>query len=506
MSRQAQLGLFAVAALVLLFGMFYVITDFGTRHSGYRFGVHFASSAGLPTGAQVFFSGVSVGTVDRIDLLPDDTVEVVLALQRNVKIPVGAKFLIQAPVTGTPNLFIIPPVPRNLRGVNPAAVAPAQTWPQHVLPLAEQPVGTPPRSLADFMTEGEREFKRMDSMVALLQRREPVLLSRMGSAMKNLDDLTFELKGSVAQISANFVGMSGTLQSTVARNQYKIDTMLSSLDQTALALSQTMTSLQRLAGDKQLKGNILATTANVRDITGNLAGVTSNLAQLTGNPQTQAQLRDTVSHLDATMQKANSLLGTLGGRSSVYGVDAGATPYPVPSGRYSVPPAPSVPQPGSTANPQALRQGLAHAVRNLFAIQLRLSYLNRQMVSGPDPLLTADRGPQADLNALALPHGSTSFLAGINDVGANTTWNAAAIKNFGGGFHAGGGVLYSQIGALASFDTGKFGAQTRIYDLRRPTIDLYGNLDINRWTSLFLGERDTTRSDRRTVMGLQLQF
>ncbi len=66
MSRQAQLGLFAIIALVLLFGIFYVITDFGTRHSGYRIGVHFASAAGLPTGAQVFFSGVTVGTVDQV--------------------------------------------------------------------------------------------------------------------------------------------------------------------------------------------------------------------------------------------------------------------------------------------------------------------------------------------------------------------------------------------------------------------------------------------------------
>ncbi|HEV3152829.1 MAG TPA: MlaD family protein, partial [Candidatus Baltobacteraceae bacterium] len=73
MSRQAQLGLFAVIALAMLFGIFYVITDFGTRHSGYRIGVHFSTASGLPTGAQVFFSGVTVGTVDQVQLLPDNT-------------------------------------------------------------------------------------------------------------------------------------------------------------------------------------------------------------------------------------------------------------------------------------------------------------------------------------------------------------------------------------------------------------------------------------------------
>ncbi len=124
MSRQAQLGFFAVLALALLFGIFYVVTDFGTRHSGYRIGVHFASAAGLPTGAQVFFSGVTVGTVDQIQLEPDNSVDVILAIQSGINIPKDSKFLIQAPLTGTPNLVIAPPVPRPLpRGYSAIAAA-----------------------------------------------------------------------------------------------------------------------------------------------------------------------------------------------------------------------------------------------------------------------------------------------------------------------------------------------------------------------------------------------
>jgi len=126
-------------------------------------------------------------------------------------------------------------------------------------------------------------------------------------------------------------------------------------------------------------------------------------------------------------------------------------------------------------------------------------------VSGPDPLLTKDRGPQADVNLLVLPHGSVSGMLGANDIGARTTWNAAAIKN-AGNLHVGGGILYSQIGALGWYDFGKIGAETRIYNLRRPTFDLYGNLNVLQWAKLFFGERDLTRSDRRSVFGLQLQF
>lgn len=59
---------------------------------------------------------------------------------------------------------------------------------------------------------------------------------------------------------------------------------------------------------------------------------------------------------------------------------------------------------------------------------------------------------------------------------------------------------------LGSYDLGRFGAETRIYDLRRPTFDIYGNVNIAQWAKLFLGQRDATRSDRRTVFGLQLNF
>ncbi len=61
MTKQAQVGAFAIFALLLLFGVFYLITDFGTRHTGYRVGVHFQSAAGLTSGALVYFSGVERG-------------------------------------------------------------------------------------------------------------------------------------------------------------------------------------------------------------------------------------------------------------------------------------------------------------------------------------------------------------------------------------------------------------------------------------------------------------
>lgn len=515
MSRQAQLGLFALIALVLLFGVFYVITDFGTRHSGYRVGVRFASAAGLPTGAQVFFSGVTVGTVDQVQLLPDNSVDVILAIQNGINIPKDSKFLIQAPLTGTPNMIIVPPVPKPLpAGYVSTPLPDVAILPHRVLPLEQQPIGIASPSIADLLQQGQGEVRRLDEMLATLEEREPKLLNTLQTALVNVDDMTTQLRGTIADVSGtmestmqqaggHIVDMTATLDNTMNRNQYKIDTLLSTLNSTAVALNQSMDQLASLATDPRLKTNLIATTTNIRDLTGNIAGLTSDLRTVTGNPQTQGQLRDTVANLDATMQKADSLLGTLGGQSRVYGVDAGATPYPVAQGPNALPPpGTQTPSPGGKGQ---LKAGLSKMLGNLVQAQLRLSYLSQQSVNGPSPLLTRDRGPQADINVVALPNGSVSGMLGANDIGGKTTWNLAATKN-SGALRFGGGILYSQFGVLGSYNAGRVGAETRIYDLRRPTFDIYGNFNVGQWAKLFLGQRDATRADRRTVFGLQLQF
>ena len=190
----------------------------------------------------------------------------------------------------------------------------------------------------------------------------------------------------------------------------------------------------------------------------NLSGVASDLRQVTGSAQTQAQLRDTVASLDATMQKANSLLGTLGGRSHVPGVDAGATPYPMPNKNGVPQTVPGTPEPMASPNGSALNGGLSKILSSLVSVQFRLSYLNQLTVPSNNRLLTTDRGPQADVNAILLPRGNLSVMTGANDIGSGrTTYNLAAIKTFTPNIRIGGGVLYSQIGALATFDAGLVG-------------------------------------------------
>jgi phospholipid/cholesterol/gamma-HCH transport system substrate-binding protein len=525
MSRQAQVGAFALLALLLLFSVFYVITDFGTRHTGYRVGIHFVSAAGLHSGALVYFSGVTVGTVDTITLLPDNTVDVILAVNRDVDIPLASRFLIQAPLTGDPNLIIVPPRP------TPGS-PPLPMLAREVLPISDQPQGTNTATIADLLEQGQGEIVKLDAMVSELARREPKLLDTLQSALTNANDVTISLKGSIgsitaqlqtslAQASSNLVALTGTLNGTVQMNSARINDILANFQQTSHALNASMAQLQSLATDPNLKSNVLATTKNIAQTTENIAGITRDLRNVTSDPQTQAQLKNTVANLDATLQRANSLLAQFGGTSSVYGVDASATPYPLAS--FSPAPvatnAPNAPTAEgtlpngaadghhTTAESMHLQSRLSNIASSLISIQLRISELSTQTVCCPNPLYSENRGPEPDINAVILPHNKTSLLVGANNIGYTpTTANAALIQTLSPNFKVGGGVLYSQLGFLAAYNDRVFGFDTKIYNIQRPDIDLYGNLNVNKNWQLFVGERALNHAERRFTFGFQTKI
>jgi ABC-type transporter Mla subunit MlaD len=500
MTKQAQVGAFAIAALLLLFGVFYIITDFGTRHTGYRVGIHFQSAQGITSGAQVFFSGVSAGTVDSVQLLPDNTVDVILAINRDVNIPQASRFLIQAPLTGTPSLIIVPP-----RAAPPIALLPRQ-----VLPVDQQPQGTNAVTLTDLLQEGQGEMRQLNSIMAMLQTRTPRLLDTLQSALDNANELAATTRGSMQRLSTEMLALganlqtslstassnvdqlTGTLNDAASTDSHKLSALLDQFTTTAVSLNRSMTALQTIATDPRLKSNVLDTTQNIAETMRNLAALTRDLRTVTGDPQTQAQLRNTIANLDAVMQKANSLLGQLGGTSTVGGADSSAQASPPPGGVPEI--------------RQRLHANLSNLAQNLVNIQLRLSELSPSRQGLVNSVLPQTQGPIGDLNLVFLPHGSTSIIAGANSIGTKPTWNALLQENKGD-FHFAGGVLYSQLGLTGAYAPVRgFGLETRVYDMTYPMIDLYGNIHIAPGAELFFGQRDLNHAARRNTIGLQYQF
>jgi ABC-type transporter Mla subunit MlaD len=544
MNRQAQVGLFTILGLVAVFAVFYVLADIGARSEGYKIGVHFRAASGLRNGAYVYLSGVPIGAVDQITLLPDYSTEVILAIKPPYEIPQGSKFLIQAPITGEPTVLIEPP-PNVSRDV--------ATLPHEVLPVDQQPRGTNPTSFADLLEQGQGEVRRLDDLLAELQRAEPGLLAELQSTLHNANTLTTNANVSLTKVtakaetladslqqnltiaSANVVALTGSLNSVVQRDSGKIDILLAQVTHTSKSFSETVDALHDVATNPKVKENLINTTRDFAATAKAFAALTNDLRNVTGNPATQQQLRDTVAQLDATSQKVDSLVGQLGGTSEVYGIDKGApVPTPLPSGYVpaSQPVGPSAPvassaplepqaspAPGSHVEDdparskaiQTLRERLNGFTKDLVQLQVRVSQLSParpgSLNKNTSPLLTGDRGPQSDFNVFILPHAHTGFEAGVNDVGSNgTSTGNFMLLNRSGGLTYGGGIEYSRLGLTSSLNGNRVGFEARAYDLRHPTIDSYLNIFALPKVQVFGGERDLNHVDRRTVFGLQFEF
>jgi ABC-type transporter Mla subunit MlaD len=521
MSRQAYVGLFTVVALIALFAMFFVLENIGTQ-GRYQTGIHFKAAAGLHKGALVYESGVVVGLVERTILEPDFTVDVIVSIDNNVDVPRNARFLVQAPLTGDTTLEIVPLTAER-------AVA-ANVLPREVLPIDQQPVGTNPATLQDLLDSGQGEVHRLDTMLSELERREPKLLNTLQSALDNanqvavttnhtfgtlskrIDSLTDTLQLALQQGSANLTDMTQQLDSAVRRNSGHFDSIAVALDASARDLHTTADHINDLASDPRLRADIMTTTHELAATATTFASLASDLRQVTANPQTQAQLRDTIANADAVMQRANSLLGRFGGRSTA---ETGATPAPAGS-----PPPGSSPLPGAPTGPHAatpngsaqqnVKFKVGDLVQQLIALQVRVSELDAEAANAnSSPLLTRDRGPSTDVGAVLLPHGTTSLYTGVNDIGGPaSSVNLDALSHVSSHLLMGGGVLYSRLGARALYDPGTSGVgfEALVYDPRHPTADGYLNLKLGGGLELFGGERDATHTGRRTVFGLQFQF
>jgi ABC-type transporter Mla subunit MlaD len=520
MNRQAIVGIFTLVGLIALFAILLVLRNVGTG-GRYEIGVHFKSAAGLHRGALVYESGVNVGVVSETRLLPEDfTVEVILGINNNVDIPRDARFLIAAPLTGDATVEILPPLaaPRSAGVVGappePSAIA---LLPRQVLPIEQQPQGQNPATLSELLQQGQGEIHKLDSMLSLLEDREPKLLDSLQSTLDGANALTTEGSKRLFGLADKIDLLTSSLQSALDTGTPQVDSLLRGLNHMATSLNQTVDQVKALASNPQIHQNLLETTKGLAQTATTIGAITSDLHNVTSNPQTQAQLRDTVANVDAATQKLNSLLRQLGATSSVYGVDPGATPPPgftsgtpgAKSGAHA-----SITEPAAGGAPpdaamSTIRRRITDATKNLVAFQIRLSELGPyDGAKFTQPLLaTPNNGPQADFNLLVLPRGRLSLMGGANDVGTpQTSANFVLEQKMTSNLRVGGGMLYSNLGGLVQYQPGPLGLEARVYDLRFPTADAYGTFDLGHGLQIFGGVRDLTHAGRRTAFGLQLQF
>jgi len=536
MTKQAQLGLFTIVALAAVFAIGFVVANVGARLNGYEIAVHFRTVAGLRTASTVYESGVPIGSVVKIALQPDYTVSVIVSVKNGVEIPRDARFLIETPFTGEPQLVIHPPA-----GARTDAAG--DNLPHRVQALAEQPRGETPVTLTDLVASGTGQLQRLDRILGAFESREPRLLANLDGALDDARRLTSESRSSIERVTGridaltthlsssldvatkNVDEITGELANTTRRNSGRVDALLVSFSASSLSLQQSLDALRVIATDPSLRPNVLSATRDLASSAHTLAALAGDLRTVTGDPRTQRQLRETIENIDGTTRRANRLLGQFGGGRSERGEPGAREAASDPTGALGVPGGPepaTASRPGAQLRPDAPRRGEEGAVgavrrrfaavaRNLVLTQIRISqlaaYRSADATRRGSPLLGPDRGLRSDFNVVFLPYARQSLMVGANDIGGpSATANVLLLSN-GANVRYGGGVLYSRLGVLGQARIApRLALEARLYDLRHPTLDTYLNYAVTRRAAVFAGVRDDLYIDRRAVAGLQLAF
>jgi phospholipid/cholesterol/gamma-HCH transport system substrate-binding protein len=315
-NRLALLGLFALTAMLLLAVGLYFMSSAAPGRGNYRMGVHFPSASGVAPGSQVYLSGVNIGTVSKVVILPDNSVDMILGIRSNTDIPRRSKFSIQSSLTGSPSIAIAPPrAPRTVSG-SPTPLPRSEILEKRVMPIAQQPVGSVPASLEDFMRQGQALTNRTKAMFDELGAHRKPLLNALTGARTNGFAVRNDLYGTVAQLQGQMAVTLRKAQANMAeaqtvlrtRDQRKLAMLAASFQETARSAQTVQFSMRAALRSPQAKQNLRDAAARLRVAMSNMQTLSESLEGIASGAQTKAQLRDAGAQLRAVIQKLKSLL------------------------------------------------------------------------------------------------------------------------------------------------------------------------------------------------------
>ncbi len=246
-AQRIRIGLFAAITLGLLTLVLVVFGGlrFWERTDRYRI-VFDTSVYGLEPGAEVYLNGIRVGTVDDLEVVPDDIrkVAITIAIKRGTPIHADTRaMLLYAGITGLKVL--------DLRAGSSAA--------------PRLPPGSQIAAGVGLLDKLEGQAQSIVDQSAALMKRANLLIDNLIALTDNLGGLTEPAK----HAADNLAAMSASLRSAVDENRAGLRGSLAAIRQAANGASEL------------LDGQVAQLLVNAGDVVGELRKlVTSNEAPL----------------------------------------------------------------------------------------------------------------------------------------------------------------------------------------------------------------------------------
>ncbi len=228
---EVLVGLFTTVAIVIL-ALASIWFVRGGLNRGYLLHSRFSWGAGIKQGAPVWLVGVTVGTIDKVDLDPRGTLVVTYRIQSEYRVPLGSVATI---------------VPNGFFGDMAVALTPSAPNPNSYEPGDTIPIGIASAGLQALLQRADTLTGAISIMVSDL--RTQLVDSGGLREMRRAAVATNRLLGTINQLAEV---QSRELQSTFVALRSRINAVDSAqIDSTMRAMQQASISLQAFTGELQ---------------------------------------------------------------------------------------------------------------------------------------------------------------------------------------------------------------------------------------------------------------
>jgi phospholipid/cholesterol/gamma-HCH transport system substrate-binding protein len=283
-----------IAVVILVIGYRQVQEFKLTKDNSYPLYVEFDTVQGLAEGNAVWLSGYKIGKVERIELMPDGRVELVLKIDNRYKIIRGSVFSIKVGFLEDKILSI-------------ERSAFSKTPYRFYKPGDRIKRTVSPTTIPDLVEQANIALGQMTGILTRVHE-----LVDNGQIQQNIIDITENVRMTTQEVYA-FARM---LKETGLSNQQNVNDIVKNVDiltenliSTSQKLDQILVNVDDMVGDEDMKQGIKDTVTDLRQAVANVQETTQAIRDMAVDPAVQSDIRDTLKTTKSTMQNADVAVG-----------------------------------------------------------------------------------------------------------------------------------------------------------------------------------------------------
>lgn len=469
-SSAAKVGMIGLLAIIILGLIFSQIGDWKNRETGYEINIVFDKVGGLQPQAKVTLSGVTVGKVKNITILPSHKVKITaLITYKGLIINKESKFTIVGSLWGDKWVEIYPKPPVQIGDATPRPVV--------TLAPGAEVEGVNPVSMEQIVFEGQAVLEELKKAVAQINNLigDPKMQKEFRGSVENFYELSKNFRTASASLDANINSMVSTIRTNVEKisvdllefsgsakrmgvnNEEDIRAIVKNLKLMSHNLNLAVETVKTIVTKKEFSEDIAGTLENIRKASEEVAGIAGDIRIITSDPQIREDLKQTIHEARQTVHQASLMFENI---NSIIGPDK------------------------------------SNNKNKLLKVDVEAEWAKATGQAVPN------------VNMFVFLQKRLNFKIGADSIGHGTVLNLQAGTNYKDIIYPRAGIIRSNLGLGLDGRIGNiFNVSVDAYDTQKTKVDAVGRLSIGKDFYLLGGQRNIFDSQlKTTIFGVGKSF